>query len=138
VSRWVIDASLTLEWYLKDEEDRDYSLAVLAGLRENEGLVPFLWTYEVSNALVMAHRRKRITIEEVVEILGSIAALPISVDRPEPEAVMQLPRVALKHELTAYDAAYLELALRMQLPLATRDKALKRAMASLGVQIVEP
>jgi predicted nucleic acid-binding protein len=112
VSRWVVDASLTLEWYLKDEEDRDYGLAVLAGLRENEGLVPFLWTYEVSNALVMPHRRKRITIDEVEEILGSIAALPIVVDRPEPGAVMLLPPLALKYELTGYDAAYLELALR--------------------------
>ena len=138
MSRWVVDASLTLQWYLKDEEDRDYGLAVLAGLRENEAIVPFLWAYEISNALVMAHRRKRLAVGEINEILDNLGALPIRIDRPEPESVMKLPALALDQELTVYDAAYLELALRLGLPMATKDKALKRAMANSGVKLVEP
>ena len=69
MSRWIVDASLSLGWYLKDEQDRSYNLAVLAGLRDNEAIVPFLWAYEVSNALVMAHRRKRITSHDLVRSL---------------------------------------------------------------------
>ena len=59
MSQWIVDASLTLGWYLKDEEDRTSDLSVLAGLKGNEALVPFLWTYEVANG-VIAHRRKRL------------------------------------------------------------------------------
>lgn len=138
MSQWVVDASLTLQWYLKDEEDRDYGLAVLGGLRENEAIVPFLWTYEISNALVVAHRRKRLGAAEIVDILDNLRDLPIRIDRPEPESVMKLPALALEQDLTVYDAAYLELALRLGLPIATKDKALKRAMANSGLKLVEP
>ena len=96
MSQWVVDASLTLQWYLKDEEGRDYALAVLAGLRENETIVPFLWAYEVSNALVMAYRRKRLAVGEINEVLDNLAALPITIDQPEPESVMKLPSLALE------------------------------------------
>lgn len=138
MSRWIIDASLTLGWYLKDEEDRAYSLEVLAGLAENEAVVPFLWTYEVSNGLVMAHRRKRLPLEELAEIMASLQALPIAIEPQDPEATKDLWQLALKHQLTVYDAAYLELALRLALPIATRDAALKRAMAACDVKIAEP
>ena len=58
-------AALSLGWYLKDEDDRTYNLDVLAGLKTNEALVPFLWTYEVANGLVMAHRRKRLAESDI-------------------------------------------------------------------------
>ena len=86
----------------------------------------------------MAHRRKRITVEELAEITESLKALPITVDSPDAEGVLQLPSLALKHQLTAYDAAYLELALRLTLPIATKDGALKRAMDACGVKPVQP
>jgi predicted nucleic acid-binding protein len=57
---WIIDASLAMTWYLDDEEDRQYGLSVLAGLTEREVRVPALFIFELSNALVMAHRRNRI------------------------------------------------------------------------------
>jgi len=138
VSSWAIDASLTLQWFLKDEEDRDYSLAVLAGLRDRDAIVPFIWAYEVPNGLVMAHRRTRLTVAQIQEILDNLAALPITIDHPEPVSIAALPALSLQHGLTVYDAAYLELALRLGLPVATRDKALQRAMAKLGVALVEP
>jgi predicted nucleic acid-binding protein len=138
VSRWIVDASLSLGWYLKDEADRSYNLEVLAGLKENDALIPFLWVYEVSNGLLMAHRRKRITTEELSEILGSLKSLPITVDPPDAKGVLELPMLALKHQLTVYDAAYLELALRLTLPIATKDAALQRAMESCGIEAVQP
>jgi predicted nucleic acid-binding protein len=138
VSQWIVDASLALGWYLKDEEDRAYNLSVLAGLSENEAVVPFLWLYEVSNGLVMAHRRKRVSMEDINEIIGSIRALPITVDPSDSATVLGLPTLALKHQLTVYDTAYLELAIRSKLPIATKDNALKRAMASCGIKTVEP
>ncbi len=138
MSQWVVDASLALGWYLKDEEDRSYNLSVLAGLDQNEAVVPFLWWYEVSNALLMAHRRNRVSMVEVVEILESLRMLPILIDPPDDRVVAELPALALKHGLTVYDAAYLELAIRSKLPVATGDKALKRAMASCGITTVMP
>lgn len=121
---------LPLGWYLKDEDDRTCNLDVLAGLKTNDALVPFLWMYEVANALVMACRRQRLSEPDIATILESMRALPISVDPPEADRVMQLPELALKHKLTAYDAAYLELALRFNLPIATKDAAMKRAMTA--------
>ena len=85
----------------------------------------------------MAHRRKRVSLEDVDEIMGSIRGLPITVDPPNSAAVLELPALALKHQLTVYDAAYLELAIRSKLPIATKDNALKRAMASCGIKTVE-
>ena len=138
MSQWIVDASLALGWYLKDEEVRAYNLDVLAGLNTNEALVPFLWTYEVANGLVMAHRRKGLAQSDVSTILESLKALPITVDPPNADMAIQLPALALKHKLTAYDAAYLEIALRLNLPIATKDGAMKRAMASCGIKTVEP
>ncbi len=102
MSRWIIDASLTLGWYLKDEEDRSYNLEVLAGLKTNEGFVPFLWTYEVSNGLVMAHRRKRLSIESIGEILESLNTLPIVIDPADSRRMLQLATLALNYQLTSY------------------------------------
>ena len=93
---------------------------------------------ERRDVLVVAHRRKRLAAGEIAEILANLGTLPITFNRPEPESVMKLPSVALEHELTAYDACCLELALRLGLPMATNDKALRRAMTATGVKRVEP
>lgn len=138
MSRWIVDASLALGWYLKDEEDRAYNLEVLAGLRTNDVIVPFLWTYEVVNGLVIAHRRKRLARSDFSTILNSLKTLPIDVEPADADRVMQLPDIALKHQLTDYDAAYVELALRLKLPIATKDGAMKQAMASSGIEMVQP
>jgi len=90
VGQWIVDASLTLGWYLKDEDDRTYNFDVLAGLKTNEAFVPFLWTYEVANGLVLAHRRKRLAEEDIATIIESLKALPITVDSPDAYKVMRL------------------------------------------------
>jgi predicted nucleic acid-binding protein len=65
VNRFVLDASLALQWFLEDETDRRHSLAVLSRLSEQRAIVPLLWFYEVGNGLLMAQRRKRIDAKQV-------------------------------------------------------------------------
>ena len=77
MSDLVLDASLALRWFLEDETDRKYNLAVLASLSEKRAIVPVLWFYEVGNGLLMAHRRKRISLEQIEAFLGRLKALPI-------------------------------------------------------------
>jgi predicted nucleic acid-binding protein len=86
----------------------------------------------------MAQRRKRLAESDITTILKSLKTLPITVDLPDADSVMQLPALALKYQLTVYDAAYLEMALRLKLPIATKDTAMKRAMASCGIETVKP
>ena len=129
MSDFVLDASLTLQWFLEDEADRNYSLAVLASLSEKRTLVPLLWFYEVGNGLLMAYRRKRITFDQIGGFLTRLRALPIEAAQQTPSEILELPALARAHGLRNYDAAYLALALRFKLPLATSDSDLLRAVA---------
>jgi len=136
VSDLVLDASLVLKWFLEDETDRKYSLAVLASLSEKRALVPLLWFYEVGNGLLMAYRRKRISLDQIEGFLTRLKALPIDAGQQTPAEILELPTLARSHGLTNYDAAYLALAVRSGLPLATMDNLLRKASAAAGVKIL--
>jgi predicted nucleic acid-binding protein len=136
VSDLVLDASLTLQWFLEDESGRDYGLGVLASLSSKRAAVPILWFYEVGNGLLMAHRRKRITSDQVDGFLTRLKALPIDAAQQVPGEILELPALAQTHNLTNYDAAYLALAIRLSLPLATTDADLRKAAAAAGVTMV--
>jgi len=137
LSEIVVDASLTLQWFLEDEADRGYSLTVLQRLSEDSAVVPVLWFYEVGNGLIMACRRNRITYQQAAEYLAKIRQLTISVDQANPDLILTLPNLARTYELTNYDAAYLELAMRRHVALATTDEALRRAAAKAGVPLIK-
>jgi predicted nucleic acid-binding protein len=130
-----LDASLALQWFLEDETDRTYGLRILESLSEKRALVPTLWFYEVGNALLMAQRRKRVSLDAMDGFLTRLIALPIDEAQQSPEDVLRLPALANMHGLTVYDAAYLALSLRLDLPLATSDTALHRAAASANIRI---
>jgi predicted nucleic acid-binding protein len=136
VSDLVLDASLALQWFLEDEADRQYGLDVLASLSSKRAMVPILWFYEVGNGLLMAYRRKRITFDQIDGFVTRLKALPIEAAHQLPTELLELPALAQKHSLTNYDAAYLALAMRSRLPLATTDADLRRAAAAAGVEIV--
>jgi predicted nucleic acid-binding protein len=136
VSDLVLDASLSLQWFLEDETDRKYSLVVLASLSEKRALVPLLWFYEVGNGLLMAHRRKRISLDQMSGFLARLKALPIDPVQDAPHEILELPALARSHGLTNYDAAYLAVAIRSGLPLATSDNLLRKASEAAGVKIV--
>jgi predicted nucleic acid-binding protein len=131
----LLDASLPLQWFLEDEADRKYSLVVLASLSEKRALVPMLWFYEVGNGLVMAYRRKRIISEQIDGFLTRLKALPIEAAQQDPSELLELPALAQSHGLTNYDAAYLALAMRFHLPLATSDANLRRAVGAVGARL---
>jgi predicted nucleic acid-binding protein len=135
VSDLVLDASLALQWFLEDEADRNYSLAVLASLSEKHALVPMLWFYEVGNGLLMAYRRKRIALDQIDGFLMRLKALPIQAAQQTPAEILELPALAQVRGLTNYDAAYLAVAKRFGVPLATTDKDLRSAAAFVGVSI---
>jgi predicted nucleic acid-binding protein len=134
VSDFVLDASLALQWFLDDEKDRQYSLEVLDSFTRQRAVVPALWFYEVGSGLLRAYRRKRILLHQVEEFLTELKVLPIDVANVAVEEILQLPALAQKHNLTNYDAAYLAIALRLGLPLATSDSALRRVAANAGVE----
>ena len=136
MSDFVLDASLALQWFLEDEaEDRKYSLDVLASLSEKRALVPLLWFYEVGNGLLMAYRRKRIALDQIDGFLSRLKALPIQAAQQTPIEILELPALAQVSGLTNYDAAYLAVAKRYGLPLATTDKDLRNAATLMGVSL---
>jgi predicted nucleic acid-binding protein len=138
VSHLVLDASLTLQWFLEDEVGRSYSLGVLASLAEKRAVVPPLWFYEVGNGLLMAFRRKRITRDQIDAFLMRLKALPIELVPQSASEMLELPALAEGYGLTNYDAAYLALASRIGVPLATTDAGLRRAASSAGIKIIAP
>ena len=124
----VLDASVSLAWMLPGEVDTEPAKQLIEMVSDQGAIVPSHWRLEVANALLMAERRGRVTSEQVAALLDQLAALPISI---APETAARAwdasPALARKHRLSLYDAAYLELALRKGLPLASFDGALLRA-----------
>jgi predicted nucleic acid-binding protein len=139
MTRFVVDSSLTLAWYLEDEPD-DYADAAHAALtRGAEAVVPPLWPYEVANGLGMAVRRKRLEAAEIPRVLALLDPMPISVLVAAHERVFhEVLALSRQEGLTVYDAAYLELALREGLPLATLDRQLREAADRAGVPRFQP
>jgi predicted nucleic acid-binding protein len=130
---FVLDASVTLSWALEDTEQ---PVALQAQMRivGEPAYVPAIWWFEVRNVLLVNERRQRVTQQDTSMFLRSLSRMQILVDRePVDQNVLMLART---HRLTIYDAAYLELALREALPLATLDRALATAARASGVALV--
>lgn len=124
-------------WSFEDETD-EYADAVLDQLAKARAVVPALWPLEVANALLMGERRKRSTEADTIKWTGILSLLPIIIDdETNAHAWSDTLSLARGHNLTAYDAAYLELAIRRGLPLATIDGKLKLAAKAVGVAIFE-
>ncbi len=131
---FVLDASITVAWAFADESHPTAAVA-RERLRAEEARVPGLWWYEVRNALIVNERRRRLTEADTTLFLRGLSRLPIAVDGdPDEFRVLTLSR---RHRLTVYDAAYLELAQRGDLPLATLDAALVRAARLEKVAIAD-
>ena len=132
----VLDPSLTLSWYFEDERTT-LADALLDRVVDSGAVVPPLWRIEVLNAFQMAIRRKRIDAAFRDAALAKLRAMPITVD-PEADAHAWTTTLHLtdRFRLTAYDAVYLELAQRLHLPLASLDKELRAAGASLSIPLL--
>ena len=135
---FVLDGSITLAWAFEDETDA-YAEAVADGLANVPAMVPAVWPLEVANALLMGERRQRITAAKVAQFLALLQTLPIAVDDETAlRAWQDTLHLARLHHLTVYDATYLELAVRLGLPLGSLDDKLKAAATAAGVAEFQP
>jgi predicted nucleic acid-binding protein len=137
LNRFVVDASVVMAWCFEDESDR-YADSVLDLLVDFEAIVPSIWPLEVANVLLVAERRKRLTEAASLQFVKMLRELPITIDHESSErAFSEILFVGRQQGLSAYDAAYLELAMREGTPLATRDEKLRKASEKCGVKLVE-
>ena len=129
-SGWVIDASVTMPWFFPDEAT-PFTEGLLDELGARELWAPALWVLECTNVLQSAQRRRRIDAGRRAEIAHELSALPVRID-PETSGFVSLDRLAAMHGLSAYDAAYLELAQRRSLVLVSLDAQLIAAATAAG------
>lgn len=133
-TNFVLDASVTLAWCFKDEQTQETD-ELLGRLESAKAFVPGLWTLEIGNILLSACKRQRITYASATEFLNLLGALDIQIDE-ENRGFHDVFSLAYAEKITTYDAAYLELAMRLGLPLTTRDKQLAEAAARVGVRTI--
>ncbi len=131
---FVLDASVSACWAFADEA-HPVADEAFSNLRTAEAVVPALWWFEIRNILVVNERRGRISERDTEFFLRALAQFRIRIERqPEQDAVL---RIARTQNLSVYDAAYLELAYRERLPLATLDRRLGEAARLMGVELFE-
>jgi predicted nucleic acid-binding protein len=134
---FVLDCSVTMAW-LFDDEDDPQAAAVRDRLDADMALVPAIWPLEVANALVVAERRERVSRAEALRFLEVLRRLPIDVGAmPSLVAIEGALHIAHETGLSLHDSAYLDLAATQGLPLATLDRRLAAAAASVGVALCE-
>jgi predicted nucleic acid-binding protein len=133
---FVVDNSVVMSWCFKDEVN-PYADSVLNRLTEASAYVPSVWPLEVVNVLLAAERRKILSQADSVRFINLLLQLPIFVEHGSPERVTKdLLGLARAHDLSSYDASYLDLAMKKGLPLATSDKKLRAAAQSVKVPIL--
>jgi predicted nucleic acid-binding protein len=133
---FVVDSSIALTWCFGEEQTPE-TMSLLARVSDSGAFAPSLWPLEVLNALLVAEKRKRVDFAKRHELVGALHSLPIKIDT---ETVAQAwtitNRLAEQHRLTLYDATYLELAQRLNLPLATLDVELRTAAGALDMPLM--
>jgi predicted nucleic acid-binding protein len=135
---FVLDCSVAVAWFFEDEANA-YAESVEDALATAAPVVPALWHLEVANVLLSGERRGRTTEAKSTEFLALLETLPITVDdQTSARAWSDVLHLVRAHNLSAYDAAYLELALRRGLPLAPLDEQLKTAAEAVGVPEYRP
>ena len=135
----VIDTSITMAWCF-DDESTPYTEGLLNWCAAGTIIhVASIWPMEVTNVLLNAQKKARVTKKRIQEFLETLFKLPIQIDPVlMKRAVYDVRKLAQAHQLTSYDAAYLELALRENLPLASLDADLKNAALASGVRLIAP
>jgi predicted nucleic acid-binding protein len=133
----VLNASAACALCFEDEESPADPELLLGALREGQAWVPALFLWEVANVLLMAEKRGRLSPADRVEFLQLLESLQLRIDRPDASVVWHdVINLAGRTGLTSYDAAYLELAMRLGLPIASGDGALRKAAGQVGVEVL--
>jgi predicted nucleic acid-binding protein len=139
MAEFVLDASVAFSWCFPCDptEDTPYSRRILSKLATDDTIVPEIWAFEIANIIIVAfNRRRRINQKQIDEYLMRLKALPIRVELNGVWANIALESQARKWNLPAYDAAYLDLALRKRLPLATADDDLRSVAQAEGITLL--
>jgi predicted nucleic acid-binding protein len=139
MAAFVLDASIAVSWCFPGDpsEDTHYSRHILALLATHDAIVPQIWGFEIANCIFVSfNKRKRITVKQIDEYLRRLKGLPITAEPRDLWSTVDLEAQARNWNLTPYDAAYLDLALRRGLPLATNDDALKKAAIAEGIEVL--
>ena len=128
---FVLDNSVVSGWFLEDQAT-PYTETIARRMEDDRAIVPPLWQLEFATVLRTVCRNQRLVAAQAHAIIDQICDLPIEIDTvtPGPAEILTL---ALRHNLSSYDAAYLELALRLQIPVATKDGPLRDAARASGV-----
>jgi predicted nucleic acid-binding protein len=132
---FVLDNSVVTGWYLP-EQATAYGQSVATRLESDKALVPTLWQLELANVLKTACTRGKLDLDTARQILDALGRLPIEIDTSPAPGQRQLFELAMRYQLSSYDAAYLELAMRHGLPIATQDLHLKEAAMAAGVDVL--
>jgi predicted nucleic acid-binding protein len=136
MAAFVLDASVTMAWCFQDEATEGTRL-LLERMAEESAAIPPLWFLEVTNVLVQAQRAGRISDAQVAAFVRLLKMLEWEVDQQPPERVFDhLMPLCRRHRISSYDAAYLDLAMRAGIPLATLDSGLREAAAAAGVEVL--
>jgi len=134
--RFVVDNSVVMSWCFKDEANQ-YADAILDRLEKATAIVPSIWPLEVVNVLLVAERKKRLSEADSVRFVTLLTQLPIVIEQDQPERMMkEIMALARRHNLSSYDASYLDLSMRMDIPIATLDNNLRAAAQRSQVSIV--
>lgn len=137
-ARFVIDNSIVMTWCFEDEGN-DYAEAVLDSLEVAQAVVPAIWPLELGNVLLVAERKNRLSEAAVVRFLALVNNLPIIVEQESPERMLkEIVALAREHKLSTYDASYLDLAMRLGVPIATQDASLTTAVQQCRVPAFDP
>jgi predicted nucleic acid-binding protein len=135
---FVLDCSITMAWCFEDE-NTDYTNNILENLENTTAVVPTIWSLEVANVLLLAKKNKRISEIQSASFIDALLTLPIVVDTSTSSRAMHsILFLANQLDLTIYDAAYLELAMREKIPLITLDKKLIKAANELEILLELP
>lgn len=133
---FILDNSVSASWILEDEFDK-FSEQVLELLRSEPAIVPGIWVLEMTNTLLVGFRRKRISAAKKSTTIDLIKSLPITVEYNYVQTDLdRLVQFGETYNLSAYDSAYLDLAIRLDLPLATKDKELRVAAKAADIKLV--
>ena len=136
-TRFVVDNSVVMSWCFEDEGN-SYAEAVLESLEAGEAFVPAIWPLEVGNVLLVAERKKCLSQASAIRFLALLACLPITVEQETPERMLkEIISLAREYGLSTYDASYLDLAMRLDLPIATQDALLVKAAQKCKVPAYE-
>ncbi len=133
---FVIDNSIVMAWCF-DDESNEKTDRILIRLESAKAYAPAIWPLEVCNVLLVAERGKRINEAETTRFIALLGKLPIIVEHEQPERMIkEIVMLARNHQLSSYDASYLDLAMKKGLPLATLDKNLINAARRCNVQLL--